>query len=151
MAIFNDINCQNCDRFITTEQWNTLLYSCRHLHREVNGCWPACFSQRKQTSAEGMKLEKAFLEMMFVTDECVEVNDFLKTYFRMCTNINNHVPVRPWLDDPDEEKQWGCGYRDDMIAQFKQDLYNKNFTPQDQGKDDEIDTLRIELNFGLIL
>ena len=27
-----------------------------------------------------------------------------------------------------------------MIAQFKQDLYNKTFTVQDQGKDDEIDT-----------
>ena len=56
-----------------------------------------------------MKLEKAFWEMIFVTNECVEVYDFLKTYFRMCTNINNYVPVRPWFDDPDEEEQWGCG------------------------------------------
>ena len=39
----------------------------------------------------------------------------------MGTNINNYVPVRPWFDDPNEE-QWGCGCRDDMIAQFKQDL-----------------------------
>ena len=34
-----------------------------------------------------------------------------------------------------------------MIAQFTQDLYNKNFSLQDQGKDDPIDTLdkRIKL------
>ena len=91
------------------------------MHRVVNGYWIAFFPQRKVTTDEGMKIEKVFSEMIFVTDECVEVYDFLKTYFRMCTNINNYVPVRPWFDDPDEEKQWGCGYRDDMIAQFKQD------------------------------
>ena len=79
--------------------------------------------------------------MIFVTDECVEVYDFLKIFFRMCIDINNHVPVRPWFDDPDVEEQWGCGYRDDMIAQFEQDVYNKNFTLQDQGEEDEIDTL----------
>ena len=28
-----------------------------------------------------------------------------------------------------------------MIAQFKQDLYNKNFTLEYQGKDDPVDTL----------
>ena len=28
-----------------------------------------------------------------------------------------------------------------MIAQFEQDLYNKNFTLQDQGKDDPFETL----------
>ena len=37
MALFNDIDCQNCDRFITKEQWNNYLYSSRHLQREVNG------------------------------------------------------------------------------------------------------------------
>ena len=66
----------------------------------------------------------------------------------MCTNINNYVPVRRWFDD-DEEKQWEYGYRDDMIAQFKQDLYNKNFTLQDQGKDDPIDTLENRIKFWL--
>ena len=74
--------------------------------------------------------------------------DFLKTYFRMCTYINIYVPFRPWFDDPDEEEQWRCGYRDDMIAQFKQDLYNKNFSFQDQGKDDEIDTLDNRIKFS---
>ena len=72
-----------------------------------------------------MELEKVLWEMIFVTDECVEVYDFLKTYFRMCTNKNNFVPVHPWFDEPHEKEQWGCGYRDDMVAQFKQDLYKK--------------------------
>ena len=125
MAIFSDIFCQICDRFYTKERWNKHLYSSRHLHWEVNGYWPAFFPQRKLTRDEGMKLEKAFWEMIFVSStECIEVYDFLKTYFRMCTNITNHVPIRLWFDDPNEEEQWGCGYRDDMITQFKQDLYN---------------------------
>ena len=34
-----------------------------------------------------------------------------------------------------------------MIAQFKQDLYNKNFTLQDQAKDGEIDTLVKRIKF----
>ena len=36
-----------------------------------------------------------------------------------------------------------------MIAQFKQDLYNKNFTLQDQGKDDSIDTLENRIKFWI--
>ena len=67
----------------------------------------------------------------------------------MCTDINNYVPVRPWFDDPDEEEQWGCGYRGDMIAQFKQDLNNKNFKLEDQGKDDENDTLDNRIKFWI--
>ena len=39
-----------------------------------------------------------------------------------------------------------------MIAKFKQDLYNENFSLQDQGKCDENDTLqeRIEIWFHVI-
>ena len=59
MALFNDINCQICDKFITKEQWNKHLYSSRHLHGEVNDFWPAPFPQRKLTT-EGSILEKAF-------------------------------------------------------------------------------------------
>ena len=117
----------------------------------MSGYWPSFFPQRKLIRDEGMKLEKAFWEMIIVTNECVEVSDFLKTYFRMYTNINNKVPVRPWFDDPDEEEQWGCGYRDHMIAQFKRDLYNKNFILQDQGKDDEIDTLENRNKFWIFI
>ena len=36
-----------------------------------------------------------------------------------------------------------------MIAQFKQDLYNKNYTHQDQGKDDPIDTLENRIKFWI--
>ena len=105
MALLNDIYCQIGDRFFTEDQWNKHLYSTRQLHREAIDLWPAYFSQRKLTRDEGMKLEKVFGGMMFVTDGCVEVNDFLKTYSRMFTNINNYVPVRPWFDDPGEEEQ----------------------------------------------
>ena len=67
----------------------------------------------------------------------------------MCSNLNKYVPVRLWFDDPDEEEQWGYGYRDDMLAQFKQDVYNKHFTLQDQGKDDPIDTLENRIKFWI--
>ena len=87
--------------------------------------------------------------MIFVTNEYVETYNLKKFFFRMCTSINDHVPIRPWFDDPDEEEQRGCGYRDDMIAQFKQYLYNKNFTLQDQGKDDPVDTLQNRINFWI--
>ena len=60
----------------------------------------------------------------------------------MCTNINNYVAVRPRFDDENGEEQWQYGYRDDMIAQFKQDLYYKSFSFQDKGKDDQTDTLQ---------
>ena len=62
--------------------------------------------------------------MIFPTEVCIEVYDFSKTYYRMCTVINNYVPVRPWFGDENEEEQPGCDYRYDMIAQYKQDFYN---------------------------
>ena len=150
MALFKDIFCQICDRFYTKERWNKHLFSSRHLHREVNGYWPMFFPQRKLTRDEGIKLERAFWEMIYMSkDNDLAVFDFLKLYFRMCTNITDHVPIRYWDDDPDEEEQWGYGYKDDMIAQFEQDLYNKNFTLQDQGKDDSIDTLDNGIEFWI--
>ena len=99
------------------------------------------FSQRKLTRDEGMILEKTLWEKIYTTKDCIEVFEFLKTYFRKCTNIKNYVPVCPWFDDPDDEVQWGYGFRDYMIAHIKQDFYNKTFGLQDQGKDEEIDTL----------
>ena len=144
------IFCQICDRFYTKERWNNHLYSSRHLHREVNGYCPMIFPQRKLTRDEGIKLEKAFWEVILTSnDNDLALFDFLKLYFRMCTNINTYVPVRLWFDDPDEEEQWGYGYRDDMVAQFKQDLYNKHFTLQNQGKDDPIDTLENRIKFWM--
>ena len=67
----------------------------------------------------------------------------------MCTNIKNYVPIRPWFDDPEEEEHFGCGYRVDMLAQFKQEILNKNSTLQDRGKDVEIDTLDNRIQFWL--
>ena len=60
MALFNYIFCQICDRFYTKEQRNKHLYSSRHLHREINGYWPAFFPQRKLTRDGDIKLEKHF-------------------------------------------------------------------------------------------
>ena len=54
-----------------------------------------------------------------------------------------------YYDDGNLEEQWGCGYKDDMITQFKQDIYNKNFTLQDQGKDNPIDTLENRIKFWI--
>ena len=149
MALFNDVYCQICDRFYTKEQLNKHLYSRRHLHREVNGYWPAFFPQRKLTRDEGMKLERAFWEMIYNSVDFLALYVFLKFYFTMCTNINKYVPVHRWFDDPDEKEQWGYGYRDDMKAQFKQDLSNKNVTLQNQDKDDSIDTLENRIKFRI--
>ena len=110
------------------------------------------FPQRKLTRDEGIKLEKAFWEVILSSnDKDLALFEFLKFYYRMCTNITDHVPIRYWdyYDDGNEEEQWGYGYRDDMIAQFKQDLYNKHFTLQDQGKDGPIDTLDNRIKFSI--
>ena len=152
MTLFNDIFCQVCDRFYTKEQWNKHLYSSRHIHKEVNEYWPAFFPQRKLTRDEGNKLEKAFWEVILTSnDNDLALFEFLKLYFRMCTNITNHVPITYWdyYDDGNLEEQWGYGYKDDMIAQFKQDIFNKNFSLQDQGKDDPIDTLENRIKFWI--
>ena len=150
MALFNDIFCQICDRFYTKERWNKHLYSSRHLHREINGYWPMFFPQSRLTRDEGMRLERAFWEMIYMSnDNDLALFDFLKLYFRMCTSITDHIPIHPWFDDPDEEEQWGYGNKDDMLAQFEQDLYNKNYTLQDQGKDDPIDTLENRIKFWI--
>ena len=150
MALFSDIFCQICDRFYTEEQWNKHLFSSRHLHREVNSYWPAFFPQRKLTRDEGIKLEKAFWEVILTSnDNDLALFEFLKLYFRMCTNITDQVPIRYWdyYVDGNEEEHWGYGYKDDMIAQFKQDIYNKIYTLQDQGKDDPIDALENRSKF----
>ena len=124
------------------------------MHREVNGYMPAFFPQRKLSRGEDMKLEKAFWEMIYSSNDNVSdlaLFDFLKKYFKMCTNITDHVPIRYWdyYNDGNEKEQWGYGYRDDMIAQFEQDLYIKNFTLQDQGKDDPIDILENRIKFWI--
>ena len=76
MSFFNDTYCQICDRFITKEQWNKHLFSNRHLHRGVNGYWPAYFTQRKLTKDEGSLLEEAFWKKsFFATRDFKEVEE----------------------------------------------------------------------------
>ena len=79
MSFLDDTFCQICDRLYTKEQWDKHLYSSRHLHREVNGYWPAYFPQRKLTSDLSIKLEKAFWKMFFATRNIKEVEDFIMT------------------------------------------------------------------------
>ena len=43
--------------------------------------------------------------MIFATEFCMEVYEFLKTYFRVSPNINNYVPVCPRYHDENEEEQ----------------------------------------------
>ena len=53
------------------------------------------------------------------------------------------------LDDNDDDADFRYKYRDTMIAQFKQNLLNKNYSLQDQGKCDEKDTLQNRIKFWL--
>ena len=118
MALFNDTYLQIYHRFITKERWNKPLFSSIHLHREVNGYWPAYFPPRKVTRNEGMQLEKAFWEMIFGSVDVLPVYGFLKTNIMMVTNMKDYVTLDP--DDADADFRYD--YRDIMIAQFKQDL-----------------------------
>ena len=59
----------------------------------------------------------------------------------MVTNTKDYVKDDDEGED-DYKDSFGYYYRDRMIAQFKQDLYNKSFILQDQGKGDENDTLQ---------
>ena len=59
--------------------------------------------------------------------------------------MKDYVTLDP--DDADADFRYRC--RDTMIAQFKQDLYNKNFSLQDQDKRDS--SPQKELFFGLIM
>ena len=77
-----------------------------------------------------MELEKAFWEMLFGSVDILPVYGFLKTFIFMVINMKDYVTLDP--DDADADNRYG--YRDTMIAQFKQDFYNKNFSLQDQDK-----------------
>ena len=61
----------------------------------------------------------------------------------MVTNFNDY------FKDNDDDEHFEYQYRDDMIAQFKQDFFNKSFSHQDQDKRET--KLQKILNFGLIM
>ena len=149
MALFNDIYCQICDRFYTKQRRNKHLYSSRHLYKKVYGYWPACLPQRTLICDEGIELEKRFWEKIFGSVDVLQVYGFLETHIMMVTIMKDNVTLDR---DDDDDDGFRYIYRDTMIAQFKQDLYNKNFSFQDQCKDVEIDTLenRNKLLFKII-
>ena len=101
MALFNNIFCQICHRFNAKEQRNKHLHSSRCLHREVNGFWPAFFTQRKLTTDESSILEKAFWEMIFGSVDVLPVYGFSKTYNMMVTKIQEYITLDP--DDYDAD------------------------------------------------
>ena len=148
MVLLNDISCQICERFITEGQRNRHLYSSRHLHREVNGYWPAYFPQKKLLGDEGMKLEKTFWQMFFGNEVVLSVYGILRAYFMMVTNLNEYVED----DDDDDKDGFGYPYRDNILAHFKQDIYYKSFSLQDRSKGDKNDTFpkKIKLWFKVI-
>ena len=59
----------------------------------------------------------------------------------MVTYLNDNVK------DNDDDDDIGYHHRDNMIAQFKQDLYNKSFSHQHQDKRD--DSLKKRITFWL--
>ena len=73
------------------------------------------------------------------------VYGFLKTYIMMVTNMKDCVTLEP--DDYDADFRYN--YRDTMIAQFEQYLYNKNFGRQDQRKSDQLETLQNRMKIWL--
>ena len=56
----------------------------------------------------------------------------------MVTKMKDFVTLAP----DDYDTVFRHKHRDTMIAQFKQVFENKNFSLQDQGKDDQIATLQ---------
>ena len=77
MSILDDRYCQLCENLITKEEWNELFHSSSHLHREVNGSWPAYFAHRKLLRDENIILEKAFWKKFFATRDIKEVEELV--------------------------------------------------------------------------
>ena len=86
--------------------------------------------------------------MIYNSVEVLALSEFLKLYFRMCNIMNNYIPVRRWFHDEDEEEQCGFGCRDDMMAQFKQDLYDNLSLFKIKVKMIQLVVSGTELNFG---
>ena len=67
----------------------------------------------------------------------------------MITKVKDYAT----LDLDDDHADFRYKFRDNMIAQYKQDLYNKSFSYQDQDKRDENFQKRIKfwLNYVVIM
>ena len=119
MAFFKDTYCQLCERFITKEQWDKQICSSRQLHRQVNGYWSTYSPQRKMTTGDDSILEKAFWEVIFGSEVILPVSGFLETYNMIFTNTKGYFTLDD--DDDDDDDDFTIKYRDNMIAQFRQD------------------------------
>ena len=64
--------------------------------------------------------------MIFESEGVLPVYDFLKTYIMMVRRKTDYLR----LDDDDKDADFRYIYRDTLKAQFKRNLYNKNFNPQ---------------------
>ena len=115
------------------------------MYWELNGFRPANFTQRKLTGDEGSILKKAFWEMIFVSEDVLPVYGVLKTYIMMITNMKEFLT----LDDSDNDAEFSYNYRKTMIAQFEHEIYNENFSLQNQSKCGENDTLKKRIDFWL--
>ena len=91
MTFFNDTFRQFCENFITKEQLKNHLFSNTHLHREVNGYWPAYFPQRSLVKTGNNIFEKAFWTMFIATRYMKKVIVFWSTYFLMTTNMTDYI------------------------------------------------------------
>ena len=85
--------------------------------------------------------------MTFASEDVLSVLGFSKTYVMMVTNMRIYVTREPDEFDAD----FRCISGVTMIAQFEQKFYNKSFSPQDQGKGEQIDTLENRINFCFLL
>ena len=103
----------------------------------MNGYQLAYFSRRKLTTNEGSTLEKTFWEMLFGSLDVLPLYQFLKRYIMMITNMKDYVT----LDLDDYDANFRYIYRKTVIH-FKEDLSNKIFRLQEQGKSDQTDTIQ---------
>ena len=68
--------------------------------------------------------------MIFGRVDVLPVYRFLQTYFRMVTKLNDYVT----FNDDDVDADFRYNYRGNTIAQFEQDLKNRSFSQQEEGK-----------------
>ena len=87
---------------------------------------------------------------VFGSEDVLPSYEFLKTFIMMVTKMKDYVRLD--LDDDDvDDADFRYDYRDTMIAQFKQDSYKQNFSLQDHGKCDQIDTPQNRIKFRPII
>ena len=102
------------------------------------------FSTEKLTRDGGIILEKSFFGCDFWKYICNSCVWFFKNIFYDGHKFERNDYVK---DDNDDGDDFGYQYRDNMIAQFKQDLYKRSYSYQDQDK--RVDSLQNRIKFWL--